>query len=159
MIRPMEAFLLLADSAQTDPSGKVHILGGGWSVIGPEPTPSALIIFLRMTLEEAAHRRRFKLRLLDAAGLPVLLSPKDDERPIEFDGQLNLPVVAPDAPPGGPPGDVQSNLTLALAPLPLRGGRRYDWVFEIDGDVQARASFVVRPGEDEDEDYLDPVNG
>ncbi len=35
--------LLLCDAAQVA-DGKLYVLGGGWSLIGPDPTPSAVAI-------------------------------------------------------------------------------------------------------------------
>ena len=35
--------MILADSAQVA-DGKLYILGGGWSITGPDPTPSAVAI-------------------------------------------------------------------------------------------------------------------
>jgi hypothetical protein len=35
--------MMLADAAQVA-NGKLFILGGGWSVTGPEPSPSAIVL-------------------------------------------------------------------------------------------------------------------
>ena len=37
--------MLLADSAQAV-EGKLYILGGGWNITGPEPSPSGIAIYI-----------------------------------------------------------------------------------------------------------------
>ena len=39
----MKVTMLLADAAQAV-NGKLYILGGGWSVAGPDPTPMAIAL-------------------------------------------------------------------------------------------------------------------
>ena len=39
----MKLTMLLADAAEAV-GGKLYILGGGWSITGPQPTPSAIAI-------------------------------------------------------------------------------------------------------------------
>jgi len=43
--------MLLCDSAQVA-DGKLYILGGGWSVTGPQPVPSAVAIKLEVDWHE-----------------------------------------------------------------------------------------------------------
>ena len=39
----MKVTILLADAAQAA-EGKLYVLGGGWSITGPDPSPMALAI-------------------------------------------------------------------------------------------------------------------
>lgn len=54
----MRASIVLADFAETDPGGKVHILGAGWSVIGPQPSPQAVAGFLQVPPNRPEGRSR-----------------------------------------------------------------------------------------------------
>ena len=41
----MKVTMMLADSAQVA-GGKLYILGGGWSITGPMPCPSAIAVIV-----------------------------------------------------------------------------------------------------------------
>ena len=68
----MRASIILADFAETDPGGKVHILGAAWSVTGPQPGPQAVVGFIQVPPEHAGGAISFTLRLADRAGLNIL---------------------------------------------------------------------------------------
>ncbi|TQM77747.1 hypothetical protein FHX40_4518 [Thermopolyspora flexuosa] len=61
----------MSDAAQIDASGKVGLLGAGWTITGPNVPPMAVTVFLRVPWEEAGQRRTFRIRLLDEEDQPV----------------------------------------------------------------------------------------
>ncbi len=52
----MRIHLLLADSAQADPTGKVHALGLGWTVTSTPTPPAALIATIWVDWTEANQK-------------------------------------------------------------------------------------------------------
>ena len=117
--------MLLADSAQVA-DGKLYILGGGWSVTGPDPTPSAVAMKVMVDWHEFNSNHHWELFLEDADGQPV-----------SFD--------TPDGVPVGTPVDVP--IAVNFGPIPLQNGSRFTWRMVIDGDSLpgATVSFTTRP--------------
>ena len=68
--RQLKATLLLADAAQAA-DGKLYVLGGGWSVTGPQPTPMAIALKIDVPWDQANSRHRWRIELVDADGQPV----------------------------------------------------------------------------------------
>ena len=66
----MKVTMLLADAVQAV-SGKLFVLGGGWSVTGPAPAPSALAIKIDVPWNEGNKKHRFRLTLVDGDAQPV----------------------------------------------------------------------------------------
>ena len=71
MASPVAATLLLSDAAVADPSGKIHMLGAGWSVTSAPTPPMAVAMFLKIPWDRANQRLTLRLELLDADGQPV----------------------------------------------------------------------------------------
>ena len=86
----MRASIILADFAETDPGGKVHILGAGWSVTGPQPGPQAVVGFLQVPPEQAGAAILFTLRLTDQAGAVVEVQGPAGMRPMEASDQVEI---------------------------------------------------------------------
>ena len=59
--------MLLADFAQVS-DGKLTIVGGGWSLTGPDPVPFGIAILIRVPWDQANQRHVMRLELLDADG-------------------------------------------------------------------------------------------
>jgi hypothetical protein len=128
--------MLLADAAQVA-QGKLYILGGGWSVTGPGPVPSAIAIKIDVPWDQANRQHRFEVALFDGDGQPVRV----EEQPVMIGGQFET-----GRPPGIPPGTpLDVPLAIALGPLPLGPGR-YEWRCSIDGETREdwNVSFTVR---------------
>ena len=68
---PIRATMLLADSAQAV-EGKLYILGGGWNITGPDPTPSAIAVYIEVSWDLSNMRHPWSLELVDSDGQPVL---------------------------------------------------------------------------------------
>ena len=121
----MKVNLLLADSAQVV-GGKLYLLGGGWSAIGPDPTPFAFAMLIEVPWNEANQRFRFKLELLSEDGQPVAMPTPQGEQPLVLDGAFEV---------GRPP------------QLPLEPDRVYAWRLSIDDETEDdwRRTFTTRP--------------
>lgn len=138
----MKVTMLLADSAQAV-SGKLYILGGGWSIIGPDPTPFAIALKIEVPWDEANRPHRFSLALLNVDGQPVMVPTPDGPRPIEIQGDLEV-----GRPAGLTPGTpLDSIAAFNFGPLPIPPGGRYVWRLTIDDrtDENWQAAFSTRP--------------
>jgi hypothetical protein len=135
--------MMLADAAQAV-EGKLYILGGGWSITGPDPMPSAIAAYIQVPWDRTNVQHQFRLELIDADGNPVALEgPDGDVQPVTIEGafEVGRPVgVRP-----GTPIDVP--LALNIGPLALAPGGRYEWRLAIDDqtDDDWRLAFSTRP--------------
>ena len=145
----MKATLLLCDAAQVDPSGKVHILGAGWTVVGGGvgvPLPGqAVVALIHVPWHQTIQPHFLRLRLEDADGNPVLVGPPGEQHPLVHDQRFTAR-----RPPGAPEGiTIDVPVVVSLGPgMPLAPGR-YAWRLEIDGASHEdwMTSFHVRaPG-------------
>ena len=139
----MRATLLLADHAVVA-DGKLYINGGGWSVTGPTPTPSAIAVKLDVPWDRANQKLHLRLRLIGQDGEPVT-----DPRSRRARSRWRSPATPRSAvPPGLVHGaDIDFPLAFQLGPLPLEPGQRYQWVLDIDGETQQdwHLTFSTRP--------------
>ena len=139
---PMMATLMLADAAQAI-DNKLYVLGGGWSVTGPDPSPSALAISLKVPWDEANRRHDLRLELLDSDGRPVLLGAAEEGRPLVIESHFEV-----GRPPGLRPGTpIDLGLAIGVGPVALPPGGRYEWRLSIDGESESHwhAAFSTRP--------------
>lgn len=135
----MKVTMLLADAAQAV-DGKLYVLGGGWSVTGPSPVPSAIALYLQVPWDQANDEHQLRLELLDADGGPVL---DDDGEEIVIEGAFET---------GRPPGvkrgaPLDFTLAVNVPPLALEPDSRFEWRLEIDGETAEdwRLPFSTRP--------------
>ena len=138
----MKVTLLLADAAEAV-NGKLYILGGGWSVTGPEPSPMAIAIKIEVPWDQGNLVHKLQLRLVDADGQPVLAESEDGEVPIVLDADFET-----GRPAGMKPGTpLDLTMAVTLGPLPLEPASRYEWRLTIDGveDDEWRVAFSTRP--------------
>lgn len=135
----MQVNLILADAAQTI-EGKLYLLGGGWTVTGPNPVPQAVAAIIQTSWDETNVKHHASLALRDADGSPVN---GPDGNPI----QINLDFEV--GRPAGAKAGSSFNVPLAVnfAPLPVSPGFRYEWELSIDGKTKPewRVVFDVRP--------------
>jgi hypothetical protein len=134
--------MLLCDYAQVADQ-KLYVVGGGWSIMGPDPVPSAIAIKIDVAWNETEMPHHLELFLEDADGRPFMIETPDGLHPLEVrsDFQVARPATVPD----GTPADVA--LAINLGPLPLVPGNRYIWRLSIDGESREdwALSFTVRP--------------
>lgn len=138
----MKVTLLLADSAQAV-QGKLYVLGGGWSIIGPDPTPMAIAIKVEVPWDEANKRHILTLALLNADGQPVMVPTPTGDRPVELNGEFEV-----GRPPGLKPGTpLDVALAINIGPLPLSPDGRYVWRCSIDSRSAEdwQVAFTTRP--------------
>ena len=113
----MNVTMLLADSAQVA-DGKLYILGGGWSVTGPEPVPSAVAIKVAVDWHEFNASHHWELILEDADGKLVQFETPEGTQTIEVRGDFST--STPDDVPQGTPVDVP--IAVNFGPIPLAPG-------------------------------------
>lgn len=142
----MRVTLLLCDAAQADPSGKVHILGAGWSITqvsaGNPLPPHAVVAIIYVPWNEANRPHLARLQLEDADGRLVEVETPNGPVPLVHEQQFE--VGRPAGVPEGIP--LETPVVVNIGPgLPLSAGR-YTWRLEIDGRSQQDwvASFHVR---------------
>lgn len=131
---------MLADAAQAV-DGKLYVLGGGWTFVGPQLGPMALALVVEVPWHEANQPHQLVIELQDADGQPARIGPAAE--PMRF--EIGLEVGRP---PGHPQGTAFNvPLGINIGPMPLQPGSRYVWVVSIDGesDEDWRAGFNVRP--------------
>jgi hypothetical protein len=138
----MRVTMMLCDAAQVA-DGKLYILGGGWSVTGPDPTPSAIALKIEVGWNEAEVTHHWELFLVDADGREVTVETPEGRQPIEIRGDFETgrPVGIPE----GSPVDVP--LAINLGPIPLPAGTRLMWRLVIDGETREdwAIGFTTRP--------------
>lgn len=130
--------LILCDAAQADPSGKVHMLGAGWSLTGSPTAPQAVAALIKIPWDRANEKVPFLIRLVDSDGQPVLLETDNGSSGIGHGGAFEV-----GRPPGLTPGTaIDHAFTINVPSLPLNPGR-YQWRLEIADQVFA-TTFEVR---------------
>ncbi len=134
--------MLLCDAAQVA-DGKLYVLGGGWSLVGPDPMPSAVALKIDVDWIEAGAEHHWELFLVDEDGQPVLVETPEGPRPLEVRGEFQ--VERPPTVPEGSPIDVA--LAVNFGPLPLPTATRFTWRLTIDGESEPDwlLAFSTRP--------------
>ena len=134
--------MMLADAAQAV-DGKLYILGGGWSICGPDATPMAVAVKIEVPWDQANLQHTSRLVLLDSDGAPVMVETTGGTAGIEISTQFEV-----GRPPGHRPGTpIDFAFAVNTPPLALDPGGRYVWKFEIDGESRDdwRLAFSTRP--------------
>jgi hypothetical protein len=80
--------MMLADSAQAV-GGKLYVLGGGWSITGPDPTPMALAIKIEVPWDATNLKHKLRLELVDSDGQAVP-APGQEEQPLLTEGDFKV---------------------------------------------------------------------
>lgn len=130
--------MFLCDSAQAV-QGKLFVLGGGLSAIGPKPQPLALALQITVPWDRANVPHEWIIRLLDEDGRPVSVG----EKQIVVQGRFEAGRPA-GLRPGTPLGVA---LAINITPLPLPAGRSYTFALVIDDESRPdwRLSFFMKP--------------
>jgi hypothetical protein len=133
--------LLLCDSAQAV-GNKLYILGGGWSITGPDPVPSALALYIKVPWDVANEKHTLRLELLDSDGHPVTVETPIGDQPLVIENEFEV---------GRPPGlqkgtPIDLALAISLGPIPLAPDNRYEWRLSVNGEGRDhwRAAFSTR---------------
>jgi len=138
----MRASLILCDFAETDPAaGKVHMLGAGWSVTGPQPAMQTVVALIKVGWNEANRPIDFVLRLTDGDGAVVHVPGPAGAQTLEITGRMEV-----GRPPGIPEGsEIDASFVVPLQPVPLTPGQRFTWRLNFGDEEAASESFYVRP--------------
>jgi hypothetical protein len=141
--------MLLADYAQVA-DGKLTIVGGGWSITGPDAVQFGIALLVQVPWDQANARHVMRLELLDADGNPVVAEPGEGEEPsppVVFLDDVPFEVGRPAGLKPGTPLDFP--VAINSTPLELAPGR-YEWLLTIDGrsDEDWRLAFTVREEEE-----------
>lgn len=137
MASPIEAQFILCDAAQADPSGKMHMLGAGWSVTHTPTPPHALAIMLKIPWDRANQKIEVSAVLENGDGSVVTLG--DPPLPVRQAAQVEV-----GRPPGVAAGSMlPASFAVNVPPLPLAPGR-YEWRVRV-AEEEFAASFQVLP--------------
>ena len=109
----MKATLMLADWAQAL-NGKLYIMGGGWSITGPDPAPSALAIKLEVPWDETNRQHTIRLALIDDDAQPVI--PTGGDKPLDLDAFVSRKRWASRPPTAS---EVRRALEEQVSPAPI----------------------------------------
>ncbi len=141
MASPVEAQLILCDAAVSDPSGKVHMLGAGWSIMASPTTPQAVAVLMKVPWDRANQKLAMVLELWDADGHPVELKTPAGSSRVSTRAEIEV-----GHPPGVAPGSMlDASFALNVGPLPLPPGR-YEWHLELAGQPYGAFFTVVDRG-------------
>lgn len=137
----MKVTIMLADFAQAI-GGKLYIMGGGWSITGPAPCPSAIAIKIEVPWNLTNQNHNLKLDLLDADYRAVAVPTPAGNAPLVIGG--NFEVGRPAGLIPGTPIDVA--LAFNIAPITLEPGKRFIWKLTINGETKEdwQAAFSTR---------------
>lgn len=136
----MRAKILLADSAEVR-EGLLFLLGGGWSVVGPQPQAFAIAGLIEVAWDETNEKHPLAFTIEDEDGTPLLVPTPQGDQPIRVESALDV-----GRPPGAPRGtSFNVPLALPLPPIPWKPGRRYVVRMTIDDAEMDRLTFSVRP--------------
>jgi hypothetical protein len=138
----MNVTLMLADAVQVA-DGKLYILGGGWTVTGPQPTPAGIAIKIEVSPPEFDRNHHWELFLEDADGQLVMLDTPEGPQSVEVRGDFSATTPL-DALPGT---SVVVPMGINFGPIPLPPAHRFTWRLVIDGDSLegSTVSFSTRP--------------
>jgi hypothetical protein len=125
----MRVTMLLADAAQVV-DNKLYVLGGGWSVTGPGPTPFAIALKIEVPWDQANRRHQIEIRLLDADGRLVSL-PGLEGQGLIIAGEFE--VGRPAGLPAGTPIDFAVALNPS-GPVAFPQGGRFVFSLKIDDE-------------------------
>lgn len=138
----MKVTLLLCDAAQAI-GGKLYILGGGWSITGPDPASMALALKIEVPWDQANRRHRLELSLVDGDGNQVMLPTQVGEAPVRIQADFEV-----GRPPGLTPGTpLDYVLAINMESFLIPPGGRYEWRLSIGGHTEDdwRVAFSTRP--------------
>lgn len=138
----MKVTMLLADFAQAV-NGKLYIMGGGWSITGPMPSPSAIAVKVEVPWNETNRKHNIRVELLDTDYHPVLVPTPAGNTPLVISGDFEV---------GRPAGLIQGSpidvpFAFNIGPIPLAPEQRYIWKLTIDGTSNDnwQVAFSTRP--------------
>jgi hypothetical protein len=133
----METILLLCDYAEAI-SGKLYVMGGGWTTCPPGPRQMAIAVRVMVPWNEANTKHTLTLFLQDEHGKTLELG--DPPTKVMQDGSFEV-----GRPPGVPTGsEIDFTVVFGFIGLPLEPNKSYRWQLEINSEPSGHASFRTR---------------
>ena len=134
--------MMLSDHAQAV-GGKLYIMGGGWSITGPDPAPGAIAMDVKVPWDEREVQHALLLELVDSDGAPVLVQTPQGVKPLTIEATLALQGPF-EVKPGTP---LDAPFAINYGPLPIPPGGRYEWRLSVNGESHQdwRLAFSTRP--------------
>jgi len=134
--------MMLSDAVQVA-DGKLFILGGGWDITGPQPSPSGIAIRFEVSPNEFNVSHHWELFLEDADGQLIMVETPDGPQSIEVRGDFTAS-AAIGAPEGTP---TIIPVGINFGPIPFLPNARFTWRLIVDGDSLpgSTVSFTTRP--------------
>lgn len=127
----LKVTLILADHAQAV-GGKLYISGGGWSLVGPEPTPTAIAMAIKVPWDQREQEHAIRFDLVDSDGHPVLVPTPTGVQPLVIEGTFQIEGdIDQNVKPGMP---LDAAFAINLGPMPIPPGGRYEWRLTLDGE-------------------------
>lgn len=128
---------MLADGARVAGDGKLYIFGGQWDRLFTASVPAthpivAIALVIELDYHEAMQNHPVEITLRDGDG--ANLGPR---------ALMNMRVGHP--PLLEPGGSVSVPIAMELPQVVFPRYDRYEWVIEIDGDIQGRLPITVSP--------------
>lgn len=138
----MKVTMMLADFAQVA-DGKLTVVGGGWTMIGPDPSPFAIAVLIEVPWDRTNEQHEFRFDLVDQDGAAVIMETPDGSGEISIGGQFEV---------GRPPGvkrgtPISFPAAINLGPQPIPPGGRYEWRLSVNDESaeEWRLPFSTRP--------------
>lgn len=140
LIRPQIGFkLILCDAAQTDAAtGKIHMLGAGWTITGSPTAPHAVALMIQVPWDRTNQKLPIQVELVTDDGQPVSMPGPTGPQPLSSKVELEV----------GRPAGIAAGSTLSavfavnVAPMSLSPGR-YEWRASVDGHSQGESFQVM----------------
>lgn len=141
-IRNIKVTAMLADHAEVA-EGKLFINGGGWTVIGPQACPFAIVMTIEMPSSSWGVQHTVRWELIDDQGNPVIIDTPQGMQPFVLQGVFGA-MPGPEMIGGAP---VSVPLAINMGPTPIPPGGRYEFRLELDGERHEdwRLGFNTRP--------------
>lgn len=140
LTRPQIGFkLILCDAAQTDAAtGKIHMLGAGWTITGSPTSPHAVALMIQVPWDRTNQKLPVRVELVTGDGQPVLMPGPTGPQPLVSKVELEV-----GRPAGIAPGSTLSAaFALNVAQMALSPGR-YEWRANVDGHSQGESFQVM----------------
>lgn len=136
----MKLRMLLAHFAEVQ-NQMLFVIGGGWTEIGPDPSPFAIAATVDVPWDETNRRHRLELVIVDADGQPLRVQTAEgNQAPLQIAAEFDV-----GRPPGVRPGtSFTVPIAVNLPPIPMVPGRSYTVRGLLDGHMLDELTFLVR---------------
>ena len=119
----------------------LYMLGGGWAITGPAPSPFSIAGLIEVAWDETTRQHNLEVDFVDSDGQPFLVSTPVGDQPLKF--SLGFRV-------GRPPESIEGQsftmpIAINVGPVPFQPGHRYVMRGSIGGVQMDEVAFSVRP--------------